>query len=609
MRNPLQTSFAAVFTNEVLLNTKRVAPYVLLVFFASNAVLWWGWGPAVGMGWATNSEFYIQRNMFAFSFLLGLPIFTAVIMGDAVIRDFHVGVDPLIFSKPVGRGSYLLGKFFGNFFVLVSCQSAFPITYFLLQWVPFSGMVVLPVRVVPYFKYFFFMVVISHLVLAAVYFAAGTITRDAKVVYGLAACFYPLYVGYQLLLKSLPGIVGVISDPLGWSTHFGPGPDVWRRSADFLNQYVVTYSPAAYVNRASMIIVTALCLLIVYLRFRIDPVEGKSQSFTKLTLSEAPERIAYSTPSYGLIDLPIDASSARDRIKLPKVTSTRGPAATLFKIIAAISVEFRLLRAERGFIVLIPLAIFLSFLSVPFSRIAPEVSYSVTSATNTANMLLLFLAAVIVFYSGEAMHRDREVKIAPVLWSMPAPNSVLLLSKFLAMTLLALSLVIVGNLTTIVTQFLRGHAPVDFSAYVLINGIVVVPSIIFMTALVVALNVFLRNKYLAYVVAVGAGSGLIYLYSVGYNHWLYNPLLYRLWSYADLTGAGNNQTPILVHRIYCFAIAGLALAFAHYFFQRNGVKRILINGRLSDEGWSLLLALISLAIIVATGLNIVSIVH
>jgi len=93
--------------------------------FSANAVLWWGWGPAVARGWATNSDFYVQRNLGGFSSILGLPIFTAVIMGDPVIRDFRLGVSPLILSKPVGRASYLLGKFFGNFFVLVCCQSAF----------------------------------------------------------------------------------------------------------------------------------------------------------------------------------------------------------------------------------------------------------------------------------------------------------------------------------------------------------------------------------------------------------------------------------------------------------------------------------------------------
>src|SRR5262245_12715562 len=103
MRNPFHTPFAAVFTNEVLLSTKRVAPYVLMVLFAANKILWWGWGPAVKRGWATNSDFYLTHNYTGFCFLLGLPIFTGILMGDPVVRDFRLGVDPLIFSKPVGR--------------------------------------------------------------------------------------------------------------------------------------------------------------------------------------------------------------------------------------------------------------------------------------------------------------------------------------------------------------------------------------------------------------------------------------------------------------------------------------------------------------------------
>jgi ABC-2 type transport system permease protein len=553
MKNPFQTPFAAVFTNEVLLNAKRITPYALMVLFAANAVLWWGWGPAVARGWATNSDFYIQRNMGGFAFILGLPIFTAIMIGDIVVRDFRLGVDPLIFSKPVSRASYLLGKFLGNFFVLVCCQSVFAIALFLLQWVPFSGMVVVPVRVLPYFKHFIIVVVISHLSLAAIYFAAGTLTRNTKVVYGMAAGFYPVYIAVQLLVfNNLPRIFRTLFDPMVAVITTDP----WRLSADFLNELVVSYSLDQYANRVSNIVLTSLLLLLVYFRFRIDPQEKQSERFTRLTLAEAPERIVYSVP--------FAATPARDRITLPKVTSTKGPAATLFQIIATIGIELRLLRAERGLIVLAPLAILLSFSSVPFSRIATEVSYSVTSATNTANILLLFLAGAIVFYTGEAMHRDRELKIEAVIWSTPAPNSVLLLSKWLAMTLLSLLLVLVGGLTTIVTQLFRGYSPVDFSAYLIINSVVVVPGVVFMTSFVMALNVLLRNKYLVYVVAVGTGAGLIYLYNIGYKHWSYNPLLYQLWAYQDLTGA-----TMLAHRLYCLALSAVCLVLAHVLFERR----------------------------------------
>jgi hypothetical protein len=80
MRNPLLNVFASVFRNEVLLSTRRVAPYMLMILFVANAVLWWFKASAVALGWAVNSDWYIYRKMMAFSFL-ALLIFNAVIMG------------------------------------------------------------------------------------------------------------------------------------------------------------------------------------------------------------------------------------------------------------------------------------------------------------------------------------------------------------------------------------------------------------------------------------------------------------------------------------------------------------------------------------------------
>jgi len=171
------------------------------------------------------------------------------------------------------------------------------------------------VRVAPYFRHFFIIVVISHLSLAAIYFAAGTLTRNAKVVYGLAACYYPVYITLLLLvLMKLPRIFRILFDPMG-AGKAGPVITVnpWNQSADVLNKYVVSYSLEQYANRASMIILSSLLFLIVYSRFRIDPMEQKSEPFTKLTLSEAPERIAYSAPSYGSFELPIEAAPAREQ--------------------------------------------------------------------------------------------------------------------------------------------------------------------------------------------------------------------------------------------------------------------------------------------------------
>src|SRR5215813_3174310 len=132
MKSPAGTRFVAVFHNEVLLNSKRVAPYVVAALCAGNGVLWWGWGPATGRGLAVNSDFFIAGALPPYSFLF-LPLFTALFMADPVSRDFRLGIDPLIFSKPISRTQYLLGKFFGNFIVLACCQSGVVVMWFALQ--------------------------------------------------------------------------------------------------------------------------------------------------------------------------------------------------------------------------------------------------------------------------------------------------------------------------------------------------------------------------------------------------------------------------------------------------------------------------------------------
>jgi ABC-type transport system involved in multi-copper enzyme maturation permease subunit len=603
MRSPFQTPFAAIFQNEVLLNSKRIAPYVMAILCGGNALLWWGWGPAAGRGLATNSDSFIAGVLPVYSFMT-LPLFTALIMADPVIRDFRAGIDPLIFSKPVSRAEYLLGKFFGNFFVLVCCQAAFVLTLFVLQAFRRPGMIVQDVKVFPYFKHFLVFVVLSHLVLAAFYFTVGTLTRNAKIVYGLGVSFYPLYIAYQeVLLKRLPSRWRSALDPLlmNWGDKSSKG-----RGAEWVNQLIVSYDSDLIINRALMILIAALCLTILYRRFAMAERPTNPEKFSMLNLSTAGERVYYDSDSFQETRRAhYEEAESHEKVILPSVNRTNeGFRPTIKKLIAAVGVEFRLLRTERSLVVLMPLAIFLSTLNLAFYRVVPEVSYSATYASGTANALLLFLFGMTVFYTGEAIYRDRELRIEPVLWAMPTPNNVLLLSKFLATLLLTLSLIVLVGLTAIVIQFLRGHTPVETQAYLTTYSVILLPSIVFMTSVSIALNVLLRNKYLVYVVSVGTGGGLFYLYSQGYNHWLYNPALYQLWTPSDLAGSGTNLTRILTHRIYCVAIAAGLMAVAHFFFERKSTRALQTDGRLNSGGWSVLIIVASTAVAVIASLAI-----
>src|SRR6185295_4557230 len=140
-------------------------------------------------------------------------------------------------------------------------------------------------------KHFLVFVVISHLGLAAFYFAVGVFTRNAKIVYGLGIAFYPLYIGYQtILLSSLPWRWKLALDPLvmnrGLANQGGEtfGPSVMRRHGELLNHLVVVYDTDLIVNRVVMILLTAICLTIVYLRFTIVERPRKVEELAILNL-------------------------------------------------------------------------------------------------------------------------------------------------------------------------------------------------------------------------------------------------------------------------------------------------------------------------------------
>jgi ABC-2 type transport system permease protein len=572
--------FGAVFQNEVRLNSKRVAPYFMALLCAGNALLWWGWGPATGHRWAVNADFFIAGALPVYSFMT-LPLFTALFMADPILKDFRAGVDPLIFSKPISRAAYLLGKFFSNFFVLACCQSAFVLTWFVLQAVPKQGVITQDWKVFPYIKHFLVFVVISHLGLAAFYFGVGVLTRNAKIVYGLGVAFYPLYISYQtVLLSSLPWRWKLALDPLVMNR----GGKFHAITAEVMNHLVVVYGTDLIVNRAVMVLLAAIFLTIVYLRFTIAERPRKVEELSVLNLTAGTGGFHYDPPITE--PAPHDHFEAYEKVLLPKVRSLQeGLRPNVKKLIAALGLEFRLLVSERSLIVILPIAIGLSTLEVAFWSVTPDPTYAAAYAANTAQSLLLFILGITIFYTGEAVHRDRDLRTEPLVWSQPVPNYVLLLSKFLATLGLTIALGLLVAVVAIALQVMKGNGPLGLLAYLKVYGVIVFPNSVFMAAAALALSVLLRDRYLNYAVAIGACIGLSYLYSQGHNHWLYNPLLFRLWDYADLAG-GPKHSPILWNRLYILTLSGLFLLFAHLWYPRKSTGKPRSGGRSVAHGVS-----------------------
>jgi ABC-2 type transport system permease protein len=562
----LSGPFFAIFRNEVRLNAKRIAPYFMALLCAGNGLLWWGWGPATGRGWAVNSDFFISGALPVYSFMT-LPLFTALFMADAIVKDFRYDIDQLIFSKPISRAQYLLGKFFGNFFVLACCQSAFVWAWFLLQFVHKEGVVVVPgIRVVPYVRHFLVLVVISHVALAAFYFVVGALTRSTKIVYGLGVLFYPILMTYHIVfLKSLPARWRNNLDPLVMNYN---NVHAERRDPAFVNYAPVVYDFDLIANRIGMLVIAAALLTLLYYLFKTAERSQQPENFSWLNLSPNTSGQFYEMP--GVVTQAFRKETLAV-VPIPVVsTAKEGFANNIRKLIAALAVEFRLLLSERSLLVVMSLAVFFSILEVTFWPVRADPSFSVAYAVNNARSMLLFLVGIPIFYIGEAIHRDSDVRVEGLLWSHPIPNYVILSAKFLSTLLLVFGLILSVGVIAIVVQLIKGNTPLELSAYLNVCSLILVPNAIFITAFFLALHVLLPGRYLAYVVGIGICIGLFYLYSLGHTGWPYNPLLYTLWSYSDL--AGPNRLQILMLRSYTLALAAGFFTVAHLVNARRTLR-------------------------------------
>lgn len=555
---PSLLPLGAVTRSDVRFNVTRAAPYAVMLVFIGNALLWWGAGPAPSRGWATNSDVFIVGMFTVFSFMT-LPFFVALIMGDPVIRDFELGIDPLVFSKPVKRFEYLLGKFLGNFAVLVACEACFALTLLLLQATPLEGMLTVAPRVTPFVKHFLVLIVLSSLPLAMLSFVVGTLTRSVKLVYAATTLVYVLYGAWQVVvLRSLSPTWRVALDPLlmNWSDAHKVAP------AAIINDLEFGYGLDVAVNRALAVLVSTLLFALLYARFSplpAAPPVGSVLSFGGVKHRGPRGRARRSRPpgpsSTASTDVPArpvvaPATGARARRHTER-QRVRGQWAT--SLGAQFNIELRAIAAERSVVVLLPLAVVFCLVDAAYLD-APGTLPSASYATSVAVPLLIACTAITIIYLGESMARERTLRIEPLVWAAPVSNAALLLAKLAATLVLALvvtSLVMAGGAGI---QVAHGHGPITLGPFALVSAVIVLPTLLFAIAATLAVNVAVHDKHAAYAACLAIVGLMYWLLTHGYDGPWYNiPLLGR-WTLDQLSQAGSPRTFVLLHRGYVLVL-------------------------------------------------------
>ena len=528
---------------------------------------------ASGANVLANSPFSVAGLMGALG-LFGVVV-TASFMGQALVKDFEHRMHPLLFTTPLSKGAYLGGRFAGALVASLYVFAAIVPGLMLAAALPFADESLIgPFRPLAYLQPFLVLLVPNALVTGALFFGLAALTRQ----------MLPNYVGGVLLLLGylLAGVLigdperltlAALVDPFGFNT-FAATTRYWTTAEK--NTLLLPLDGLMLANRAVWLGVGAAVFAATVARFSLSQ-DGQTRRARRTEPTEAASALPTDRP-------PIAA------LALPAVRREFGVGAALRQTLS-------LARRETGAIVRNVYFYVLVVAALGFLGIALAVGDSVFGTPTlpvTAQVVqlvsgsfALFVVVIIVFYAGELVWRERDLKAEGVVDSLPVPTWVPLVAKVLALWAAVAVLLAVMAVSGMVYQLASGFTALQPGLYLTeLFGLQFVDFAL-LAVLALAVHVVVNHKYVGHFVLVLYLVGLpIALGLAGYDHNLYDYGSDPGITYSDMNGYGHFVGPFAWFKLYWAAFALLLALASNLLWVRgreDGVRQRarLVRGRLT----------------------------
>src|SRR4029077_19905449 len=134
---------------------------------------------------------------------------------------------------------------------------------------------------------------------------------------------------------------------------------------------------------------------------------------------------------------------------------------------------------------------------------------------------LFFVFLILVFYTGESIHREKTTKFSLINDSLPPNDWVLYTAKFIALSLVALFLATIPILTGIIVQMAKGYHDFHFTMYLAECYLVTLPTFIEMICFSFCVHVIVNNKFAAHAIIITVFVIMLAAYITGnWNYYL-----------------------------------------------------------------------------------------
>ena len=523
---------------------------VSLIFFLFNFFAMASESVTVGDGTSNlnlNAAFTILQTQYVFS-IIGMFAAIAFVAG-AITRDYEAKTAELFFASGVSEKSYLFGRFAGGFLFATLAILAGLLGTLVATFMPWLD----PERIgefdlAPYWFGVYGVIVPNMFVVCALFFSVSALTRSILAAYVAALAFMITYVVLSAVTDQESLSTMALADPFG-ITAFA---EITRYWTVFDRNYLVPeFAGTLLANRLIWGSVGILALLATAARY------GFSLTPSRLRLRRRKSK-----------KTPIPAPAIQTVVAHPRFDF----GASVAQFASQLRMDIRGIVRSVPFYVLLAFGImnvlggFYAALTQSFGTpVYPLTAVMILAASGS---FLFVILIVLIYYSGELVHRERQTNVADIIDATPYPNGIMILSKIGALWFIVAALLGIVTLASILVQAFNDYYRFELDLYFTRLFGMIGSSFFLFAVLGVFIQVLAKNKFIGMISFLVVFIVLRTLSSFGFEHNLY---LFNIPSgpYSDMNGFGHFVPRTVAFGLYWSAVSVLMVTVAHLLFRRG----------------------------------------
>jgi len=502
-----------------------------------------------------NSPSALMVNVMLLSLFGGL--IPAAFLSSGILRDKNFKSEELFFSRPVKESDFVLGRFTGGFIATALCFASVPLAFLIGSQMPWLDQELIGPTNLTHFVYVYGVIgLVNMWVMGTILFTVANFTRSNLMVWVAFLLLIVLYLVGSVIGRGEPELREFIAliDPFGLNTN-SLMTRYW--TAFEQNSLVTPFEGVFMANRLMWIGIGLALLTLNVLTFRFR--KGGSGKAGKGSKAVATKTSAISDIALPRMAPTLDGSTARQQFFARLNFEVKGVVFNVaFWIILAI-----------GLINTVP-AFFLG------GGIFGTDNYPITRVMlNTiAGGFSIFPIIVVIFYAAELMWRERGVRFSEIVDATPTPSWVFISTKFIAMSVVIISLVAVAVGSAILAQLMQGYTYLELDQYAVRSIMEFIIPPILLAALAIFLQVLMNNRWLGMATMMTFFILTIVMGQMGFDHNLYRYGFSPETPWSDMNGYGHFFGISALFTLYWSFVALFFLIMAYQMWNRGALTPI-----------------------------------